>query len=324
MSLDVNKSECLSIGEEGFTSNPARSAVRNSKRYKIGEVSELLGMSAQSIRYYESLGIIKPEKNPTSGYRYYSAWDINMLVKARAYRQQGFAINEVVNIMTDFNLNNTAEALSHKEDEIKQEIAEKIKLIMNVRDNKRILQDAISGQNKIDFEYRPAMHFLQTQVGYDIILSRKDVIGRWIQRYATFILPGGIYMGSGKNDVAYGLFVDDSKLGEVDFKNECEVRALPPKFCLTSSFFSGSNLELKLSSFQFALDYIKEHGLSIVGNPVSRIVTMACDHDAGGNIYSSLHKLWIPVSGVSGNASDEEAKMEGLVNRIIEQGIGAL
>ena len=69
--------------------------------------------------------------------------------------------------------------------------------------------------------------------------------------------------------------MDDSKLAEVDFKNESEIQALPSQFCLTSSFFSGSNAELKCESFQFAFDYIEEHGLTIVGDPASRIVTMA-------------------------------------------------
>ena len=320
MSFGSGDSDCLSIGKEGWTDDPSRFAVRNSKRYKIGEAAELLGITPQSIRYYESLGIIKPEKNPISGYRYYSAWDINMLIRARAYRQQGVAMNEVVDIMTNFNLVHTMNALSHKEGELRQEIADRVKLVMNVRDNYRILQDAASGRNRITFEYRPAMHFLQTQIGYDIIASRKDIIGTWVQRYAAFVLPGGLYKGQGKNDVAYGLFVDDSKLAEVDFKNESEIQALPSQFCLTSSFFSGSNAELKCESFQFAFDYIEEHGLTIVGDPASRIVTMACAGDAGGNVYTSLHKLWIPVSGAEDYALDEEARIDELVDKILGGG----
>lgn len=67
-----------------------RLAVRDTNRYKIGEVAALVGMSSESIRYYEREGIISPERNPLSGYRYYSAWDINVLIKARSYRQAGF------------------------------------------------------------------------------------------------------------------------------------------------------------------------------------------------------------------------------------------
>lgn len=114
--------------------------------------------------------------------------------------------------------------------------------------------------------------------------------------------------------------MDDSKLAEVDFKNESEIQALPSQFCLTSSFFSGSNAELKCESFQFAFDYIEEHGLTIVGDPASRIVTMACAGDAGGNVYTSLHKLWIPVSGAEDQALDEEARIDELVDKILGGG----
>ena len=43
--------------------------------FKIGEISKLYGIGVDSIRYYEEIGIIKPQRSE-SGYRYYSIHDI--------------------------------------------------------------------------------------------------------------------------------------------------------------------------------------------------------------------------------------------------------
>lgn len=316
MSCDSYGGTSLTIGDKGFSEDPSRFAIRNTKRYRIGEVAELLGMSAESIRYYEREGIIMPERNPISGYRYYSAWDFNMLVRARAYRQQGFSMAEVCEIMRQFNPTSTIDALKEKEAELKVEIAEKLRLISQIKDDQTILKDALGDYQRIGFEYRPAMHFLQTQIGYDMIVSRKPMLGDWIQKYAAFILPGGIYKGPGKNDVAYGMFVEDSKLADVNFKNEEEVEALPSTYCLASSFLSGSDRELKYESFDFALRYIEEHELEIVGEPVSRIVTMARTETS---TYRSLHKLWIPIAGVQESSASEPDRFDDMVAKLLSE-----
>lgn len=283
------------------TDDPSRRAVRNSNRYKIGEVARMLGITPEAIRYYERSGIIDPEKNPVSGYRYYSAWDINMLVRARTYRQQGFSMKEVVDIMDDFEPKETIAYLAEKEHEIRARINEDIKLMKQLHDDQCILEDAVSGRNTFSLQYRPPMHFLQSQIGYNIVLSHVELYGAWIQQHAAFVLPGGVYEGSGTDDVAYGLFVEDSKLKDVGFRNETEIRTLSSCLCLSTSFLSGSDSELNYSSFQFALDYAQERGWEVVGDPVSRIVLMTREGNAesehGGGGYRSLHKLWIPIKG---------------------------
>jgi DNA-binding transcriptional MerR regulator len=267
--------------------------VRNTERYKIGEVAHMLGITPEAVRYYEKQGIINPEKNPISGYRYYSAWDINMLVRARTYRQQGFSMKEVVDIMGQFEPSETIAYLAEKEQVVHDKIQRAFGILNQLRDDQAILRDAISGHNKFAIQYRPSMHFLQSQVGYDIISSHRDLYELWTQKYAAFVLPGGIYEGPRSEDVAYGFFVEDSKLGQVGFRNEEEIRVVPSCLCLATSFLSGSDSELSRDSFQFAFDYIDEQGLEIIGDPVSRIVLMAKEEKC----YRSLHKLWIPVKG---------------------------
>ena len=46
-------------------------------RYKIGDVSRILGISTDLLRYYEKKGVVQPQKDKSNDYRYYDTWDIN-------------------------------------------------------------------------------------------------------------------------------------------------------------------------------------------------------------------------------------------------------
>lgn len=74
------------------------------KRYKIGEVSKILKMPPESIRFFEQKGVLKPHKDNSNRYRYYTVWDINRLLEYRKYRELGFSLNEAIEIIksTDF------------------------------------------------------------------------------------------------------------------------------------------------------------------------------------------------------------------------------
>ena len=44
-------------------------------RYTISEMASLLGVTTHTLRYYEKMGLIRPEVNEETGYRYYTVTD---------------------------------------------------------------------------------------------------------------------------------------------------------------------------------------------------------------------------------------------------------
>lgn len=60
----------------------------------ISEVEELLKISKKSIRYYESEGLIKPERNKYNDYRTYTNDDIENLKKIKFLRELDVSIEE--------------------------------------------------------------------------------------------------------------------------------------------------------------------------------------------------------------------------------------
>lgn len=62
--------------------------------YKIGEISRLYGIGADSLRYYEELGILRPRRD-VNGYRMYSIQDVSRLNIIRDLRQLGFSMGRI-------------------------------------------------------------------------------------------------------------------------------------------------------------------------------------------------------------------------------------
>ncbi len=61
----------------------------------INEVETLLNLSKKSIRYYESEGLIKPERNKYNDYRTYTKNDIETLKKIKLLRELDVSIEEI-------------------------------------------------------------------------------------------------------------------------------------------------------------------------------------------------------------------------------------
>jgi DNA-binding transcriptional MerR regulator len=68
------------------------------KKYSIGEVSSQLGLSRDTIRFYEKKGIIQPEKGE-NGYRSYTHEDTRKLLDVIFYRKLNFSLEDINRIL---------------------------------------------------------------------------------------------------------------------------------------------------------------------------------------------------------------------------------
>lgn len=65
----------------------------------IGDVAAQTGLSAPTIRYYESIGLLKAPSRSASGYRRYSERTITELEFIRKAQALGFALDEIAEIL---------------------------------------------------------------------------------------------------------------------------------------------------------------------------------------------------------------------------------
>lgn len=64
----------------------------------IFELSELFGISSETLRKYEKKQILLPTRNK-SGYRCYGTWDLTKIIRMRQMRQEGFSLNAIAEMI---------------------------------------------------------------------------------------------------------------------------------------------------------------------------------------------------------------------------------
>ncbi|MFP7299751.1 MerR family transcriptional regulator [Neobacillus niacini] len=68
--------------------------------YTIQKLASLAGVSTRTLRYYDEIGILKPARINSSGYRIYGQEEINTLQQILFYRELGVGLDSIKEIVT--------------------------------------------------------------------------------------------------------------------------------------------------------------------------------------------------------------------------------
>lgn len=70
--------------------------------FRIGEFSQIARVSGRLLRYYDSIGLLRPDRiDPVTGYRYYSAGQLARLNRILALKDLGLSLDQVARLVDD-------------------------------------------------------------------------------------------------------------------------------------------------------------------------------------------------------------------------------
>ena len=117
----------------------------------IGQAARHSGLSAKMIRYYESIGLLKPAHRSDSGYRLYSDDDLHTLAFIKRSRDLGFSLEEVGKLLTLWQDRQRAsgdvKALAREHIE---QLNQKIRELTGLRDTLQELVESCQGDHRPD------------------------------------------------------------------------------------------------------------------------------------------------------------------------------
>ena len=194
----------------------------------IGKVASLYGITVQTLRHYDKIGLFRPEvTNPETGYRYYSLEQLRHLEYILFLRRLQFSLPEIQAAMDEFGSGkDLMDVLSQKDRQLQAEIdglqslRDTIQSLFHLRDTRQIPLnqlriDLFSPPRQLlvhtisplsvsdpDFPLRLMEHRkkllgsippIQTSFSFGAVISRSDFQDSGVLRYSGVLLDPGPY-----------------------------------------------------------------------------------------------------------------------------------
>ncbi|HYK73868.1 MAG TPA: MerR family transcriptional regulator [Pseudoneobacillus sp.] len=83
--------------------------------YTVQKLSSLAGISTRTLRYYDEIGILKPARINSSGYRIYGQAEVDRLQQILFYRELGVGLDQIKAILTSPSFDGETALRDHRE-----------------------------------------------------------------------------------------------------------------------------------------------------------------------------------------------------------------
>ncbi|WP_150265056.1 MerR family transcriptional regulator [Paenibacillus tepidiphilus] len=118
--------------------------------YTVQKLGALAGVSTRTLRYYDEVGLLKPARKSSSGYRIYGQAEVNRLQQILFYRELGLSLEAIQEIVTSPSFDG-ARALRDHHDKLLQRREQLELLIVNVETTLAELEGRITMSNEEKF-----------------------------------------------------------------------------------------------------------------------------------------------------------------------------
>lgn len=119
--------------------------------YTVQKLGRLAGVSARTLRFYDEIGILKPARINSSGYRIYGQEEVDRLQQILFYRELGVSLDRIKEMITDPSFNG-AEALKEHREQLLDKRKQLDLLIANVEKTIASQEGRLTMSDKEKFE----------------------------------------------------------------------------------------------------------------------------------------------------------------------------
>jgi DNA-binding transcriptional MerR regulator len=169
--------------------------------YHANELYKNLNITRDTLRYYEEIGLILPERNEKSQYREFTFSDISHLMAIDFYRKRGFSPFEIKKLMQNRNNSGRMQYLEQKAADIEQNILAQQRILSRLKRTKKFYEFYRTAKGKFYIKMLPlylvteslksvsSFNEYQTHVLNYLDLQHEDILSSLV-RAVTFDSSG--------------------------------------------------------------------------------------------------------------------------------------
>ena len=268
--------------------------------YKIGSVSSVFGISNDTIRYYESRGIITPKRDEESGYRYYDSWDINYLLDCLRFRSYDFPIAEIEQMIKSDDIDDVEQKIRVREAALIAEVEEKRNILKRIAHLRRSLYRIRTQLGEFVLEESPEMIWhpqrekIISEEGELLQGPGAKTVREWVRHMLflehTFLMPA-LKDAQEFNEYSWGFSLSPQKLQDLGLKMP-KTAVYLPRYQSIYTIFEAGDMETFMPSIrEQVLDPVRAKGFRIANPPVGNLLVRV--HENGK--MRRYFEVWVPI-----------------------------
>lgn len=239
-------------------------------RYSIGEFSELIGLTPDTLRLYEKYHIVNPVKDPNNGYRYYDDLDVRNLLACRRFRSFDFPLEIAAELTVSPNIDRLNEALRIKQSEIESEINRLECIKSQIHQTISTVELAYT---QVQNQYLSPIIEVELQGIYRLIQTNENTLSREIYPYKHDIskwmeaLPDVMYsfktelQKDSNSTYTWGMAIEESKMITHNLISNDYLEYLPTSNYLKGLYLAPNSEYMSSDIYLPLIEYAKVNDL---------------------------------------------------------------
>ncbi|WP_054703446.1 MerR family transcriptional regulator [Bacillus sp. JCM 19041] len=235
--------------------------------YRTSQLLEILGVSRDALRYYEELGIVKPNQNETNNYRQFDDNDMYTLMVADFYKKRNLSMREVRELQEGRAIHELEHLFDIKADQLEMTIRNNKHMLQKIKETKTFCEEINKYLNNYSIKELPTYEVLgefsdfYSFLEYPAILEsmdlkKEDILSK-IMRTFTFNQDGFIDSK---------MYIVEKHKTNLKEKSGCYLRHSKCIYTIVEDgkYQNGDN-DIKDKAFDLTLEWGNEQGLKPKG-----------------------------------------------------------
>ncbi len=268
-------------------------------RYTIGEFAQLLGVTTDTIRYYERQGIITPQKDIHNNYRYFNDLDCRNVLMSRWFRSFDFTLKQASQLTTNASLDDIQASIENQSDHVQKVIDRNKRLLRRLEEVSRDIHDLKEGSTLFTRSQSPGIYRI-VQTSQNTLIHQDHIqktVSQWMELlpfsfYSLKIPSEELNRPEPSMNHNWGLALTESDFEYFGLQLTNDMEYIPPFSCVNMLIETNNEVPLNSHLLVPLKEYLKNQDLSLKGDLIGKM--LMSDRRPSGQYHTHI-KISVPV-----------------------------